>query len=101
LTAMLAPLGLQMVVQPAFDFRGRDAATEQPEVLADLEGDKAPRLLIFTSPRAVKFGLAQLPHDDQETENSRNRPIHCQCTERCRCVRQCTPCVRFHQRGIA
>ena len=60
---MLAPLGLQGVVQSAFDFRQRDVASDQPEVLADLEGDNAPRLLIFTSPRAVRFGLAQLPHE--------------------------------------
>ena len=60
---MLAPLGLQVVVQSAFDFQQRDVASEQPEVLVDLEGDNAPRLLIFTSPRAVKFGLAQLPHE--------------------------------------
>ncbi len=63
LEAMLAPLDLQVVVQPAFDFSRRDAASEQPEVLADLEDDKAPHLLIFTSPRAVKFSLAQLPHE--------------------------------------
>lgn len=60
---MLAPLGLQVVVQSAFDFRQRDVASDQPELLADLEGDNTPRLLIFTSPRAVKFGLAQLPHE--------------------------------------
>lgn len=63
LAAMLAPLGLQVVVQSAFDFRRRDVASEQPEVLADLEGDKAPHLLIFTSTRAVEFGLEQLPHE--------------------------------------
>ena len=63
LAAMLAPLDLQVVVQSAFDFRERDVACEQPEVLADLEGDNTPRLLIFTSPRAVKFGLAQLPQE--------------------------------------
>lgn len=60
---MLAPLGLQVVVQPAFDFRQRDAASEQPEVWADFTGGNAPRLLIFTSPRAVDFGLAQLPRE--------------------------------------
>jgi uroporphyrinogen-III synthase len=63
LAAMLAPLGLQVVVQSAFDFRERDVASEQPKVLADLAGDNTPRLLIFTSPRAVKFGLAQLPYE--------------------------------------
>lgn len=61
LAAMLTPLGLQVVLQPAFEFRERDAASEQPRVLADLEIDHASRLLIFTSTRAVKFGLAQLP----------------------------------------
>ena len=60
---MLAPLGLQVVVQSAFDFRERDVVSEQPGVLVDLERDNAPRLLIFTSPRSVKFGLAQLPHE--------------------------------------
>ena len=63
LAAMLAPLGLQVVVQSAFDFRQRDIAVEQPGVLAKLGRDNAPRLLIFTSPRAVKFGLEQLPHE--------------------------------------
>ena len=63
LAAMLAPLGVQVVVQSAFDFRGCDATSEQPEVLADLAGDKAPHLLIFTSIRAVEFGLEQLPRE--------------------------------------
>jgi uroporphyrinogen-III synthase len=63
LVAMLKPLGLPVVVQPAFEFQERDIATEQAEVLADIEGDKTSRLLIFTSPRAVKFGLGQLPNE--------------------------------------
>ena len=61
LAAMLTPLGLQVVVQPAFDFRECNAASDQPEVIAELGDDKAPHLLIFTSTRAVEFGLAQLP----------------------------------------
>ncbi len=60
---MLTPLGLQVVLQPAFEFRIRQAASEQPRVLADLENVNACRLLIFTSTRAVKFGLAQLSRD--------------------------------------
>ena len=36
LAAMLTPLGLQVVLQPAFEFRERDVASEQPRVLADL-----------------------------------------------------------------
>lgn len=63
LAAMLTPLGLRVVVQPAFDFRSCDVASEQPEVLADLGGAKVPHLLIFTSTRAVEFGLAQLPRE--------------------------------------
>lgn len=61
LAAMLAPLGIQAVVQPAFDFQELDAAARQPDIMAELgAGDRVP-LLIFTSPRAVQFGLGQLP----------------------------------------
>ena len=61
LAAMLSPLGLKIVIQPAFDFRELDASVEQPELLADLEAGGVKPLLIFTSPRAVSFGLRQLP----------------------------------------
>jgi hypothetical protein len=37
LAAMLSPLGLEVVIQPAFDFLQLDAAAEQPEVLAHLK----------------------------------------------------------------
>jgi uroporphyrinogen-III synthase len=63
LMAMLAPLGLQVVLQPAFDFQEQDIAAEQAGVLAELERDEKARLLIFTSPRSVKFGLRQLPQE--------------------------------------
>jgi len=61
LAAMLSPLGLEIVIQPAFDFRELNAAVEQPEMVADLEAGGVKPLLIFTSPRAVSFGLRQLP----------------------------------------
>jgi len=61
LAAMLAPLGMQAVIQPAFDFLQRDAAASQPAVMAALESGELAPLLIFTSPRAVQFGLGQLP----------------------------------------
>jgi uroporphyrinogen-III synthase len=61
LAAMLSPLGLEIVIQPAFDFRELDAVIEQPDVFADLEAGRMNPLLIFTSPRAVSFGLRQLP----------------------------------------
>jgi len=58
---MLSPLGLQLVIQPAFNFRELDVAAGQPGLLADLEAGSLSPLLIFTSPRAVSFGLGQLP----------------------------------------
>lgn len=61
LAEMLAPLGVQVVVQPAFDFREVDSAAAQPGLWAELEADNESRLLIFTSTRAVEFGLPQLP----------------------------------------
>jgi uroporphyrinogen-III synthase len=61
LAQMLAPLGVGAIVQPAFDFEPVDAAREQGKLLSELQAaDRAP-LLIFTSTRAVSFGLAQLP----------------------------------------
>jgi uroporphyrinogen-III synthase len=60
---MLKPLGLQVVVQPAFDFQEQDIASGQADVLADIGGGKTARLLVFTSPRAVRFGLSQLPQE--------------------------------------
>lgn len=61
LAAMLSPLGLEIVIQPAFDFRQLDVAVEQPELFPELEAGGVKPLLIFTSPRAVSFGLRQLP----------------------------------------
>ena len=61
LAAMLGPLGIEVVTQPAFDFESLDIAARQADVLADLESGSLVPLLIFTSPRAVSFGLGQLP----------------------------------------
>jgi len=63
LAAMLAPLGLQTVVQPAFDFVPLDVREDDPETCADLESATAADLVVFTSPRAVTHGLAQLPRE--------------------------------------
>lgn len=63
LAAMLAPLGLQTVVQPAFDYVALDAQQENPEACAALESATARDLVVFTSPRAVAHGLAQLPRE--------------------------------------
>ena len=61
LAAMLKPLGLQTVVQPAFNYFPQDIPFSQAEVYAEMEMAGAGTLLVFTSPRAVAHGLAQLP----------------------------------------
>jgi uroporphyrinogen-III synthase len=61
LRQMLSPLELDVVVQPAFDFISADARSAQPEDFAALVSAEPGDLLIFTSPRAVHFGLEQIP----------------------------------------
>jgi uroporphyrinogen-III synthase len=63
LAAMLAPLGLQTVVQPAFDYVALDAYKADPETCAELESSAAGDVVVFTSPRAVTHGLSQLPRE--------------------------------------
>lgn len=63
LAAMLAPLGLEAVIQPAFDYHPVDARNDAPEAFAELEAARSSDLLIFTSPRAVAMGLPQLPRE--------------------------------------
>jgi uroporphyrinogen-III synthase len=63
LAAMLAPLGLQSVVQPAFDYVALEARVQDPETYVELEAATATDLIVFTSPRAVTHGLAQLPRE--------------------------------------
>lgn len=60
---MLAPLGLQTVVQPAFDYVALDAQRADPQTCAELESSSGRDLVVFTSPRAVTHGLAQLPRE--------------------------------------
>jgi len=62
LAAMLVPLGLQTVVQPAFNYFPADIALAQKEIFAEMGRAGAGTLVVFTSPRAVEHGLAQLPH---------------------------------------
>jgi len=63
LAAMLVPLGLAAIVQPAFDYVPFDTRAEDPETWSELESAGAGGLVIFTSPRAVQHGLTQLPRD--------------------------------------
>ncbi len=59
LAALLAPLGVQVIVLPAFDFHQQDVVSLQPELMAELQSRQTAGLVIFTSPRAVSFGLPQ------------------------------------------
>jgi uroporphyrinogen-III synthase len=61
LAGMLAPLGLRAVVQPAFDYCALDARASDPAGYARLEAARPGDLVVFTSPRAVEYGLAQIP----------------------------------------
>lgn len=61
LAALLEPLGLTAVIQPAFDYRAADVPAGQSGDLDELERAGIDALLVFSSPRAVKFGLPQLP----------------------------------------
>ena len=63
LAAMLAPLGMQAVVQPAFDFLQRVAAASQPAVMAALESGELAPLLIFTSRRILR--IVERFHNEQ------------------------------------
>lgn len=63
LAAMLASLGLQTVVQPAFDYVALDPHQADPQTCAELESAAVSDVVIFTSPRAVTHGLAQLPRE--------------------------------------
>lgn len=58
LASMLASMGIESIVQPAQEFVTRKLSASELESLEALE---PPLLVIFTSPRAVEFGLRQLP----------------------------------------
>lgn len=61
LAALLGPLGLETVVQPAFDYVLVDFRASQPELAGEMERAGPDSLVVFTSPRAVAHGLDQLP----------------------------------------
>jgi len=61
LAAMLVPLGLQSVVQPAFSYFPLDARASQKETFDEMGMAGPDALLVFTSPRSVAHGLSQLP----------------------------------------
>ena len=58
LATRLKNFGIETIVQPAQEFRAREISASEME---DIAAMSAPFLLIFSSPRAVEFGLPQLP----------------------------------------
>lgn len=58
---MLAPIGLQAIVQPAFNFFPQDIKSSQSEIYGEMCTAGPATLVVFTSPRAVAHGLPQLP----------------------------------------
>ncbi|MBT8049453.1 MAG: uroporphyrinogen-III synthase [Xanthomonadales bacterium] len=61
LAAMLNTIGLQTVVQPAFSYFPVDARAAQKEMFDEIDMAGSGSLVVFTSPRSVAHGLAQLP----------------------------------------
>jgi len=61
LADMLSPLGLQTIVQPAFNFFQQDIQASQADIYDEMSMAGPGTLVIFTSPRAVAYGLSQLP----------------------------------------
>ena len=61
LAAMLTPLGLHAVVQPAFSYFPVDIRASQAGLVDELGRAGRDALIIFTSPRSVVHGLSQLP----------------------------------------
>jgi uroporphyrinogen-III synthase len=56
-------MGIECVIQPAFEYLQRSLADHQGADLDSLSKAGAGALVIFTSPRAVWYGLGQLPAD--------------------------------------
>jgi uroporphyrinogen-III synthase len=61
LADLLSPLGLRAIVQPAFDFHPLDFQVLQKAAFDKMQQSGPDTLVIFTSPRAVLFGVPQLP----------------------------------------
>jgi uroporphyrinogen-III synthase len=62
LANLLDPCGIHPIVMPLYTFLPRDPGLDMHKALAGLESRK---LAVFTSPRAVQFGLEHIPPDLQ------------------------------------
>lgn len=61
LAGMLSPLQVQCIILPAYDFLASTLFSDQVRIMRDAAQDNSRHLLIFTSPRAVQYGLDQVP----------------------------------------
>ena len=60
LAGMLKPLDIESIVLPAYDFLACDLFPDQVRVMENAARDQLSHLVVFTSPRAVQYGLRQV-----------------------------------------
>ncbi len=63
LAEMLAPSEAELIIMPAYEFYASPLFSDQISQLQQAAAGFPPPLLIFTSPRAVEYGLGQIPKD--------------------------------------
>ena len=63
LADLLAPSEAEVVILPAYDFHVSKLFSDQISQLQQAVAGPIPPLLVFTSPRAVEYGLDQIPRD--------------------------------------
>jgi uroporphyrinogen-III synthase len=56
-----SPLHVPSIILPAYEFLASTLFPDQVRIMRDAAQDSRPHLLIFTSPRAVQYGLDQIP----------------------------------------
>ena len=61
LAGMLKPLNIEGIVLPAYDFLACDVFPDQVSVMQNAARDQSSHLIVFTSPRAVQYGIRQVP----------------------------------------
>ena len=67
LAGQLAEHGLSSIIMPLYTF---SELAPSAEAIAALSRPALPRLAVFTSPRAVRFGLPHLPADQVHSNPS-------------------------------
>ena len=69
LASLLTPLQVESIILPAYDFLANTLFSDQIKTMHLVAQDGLPHLMIFTSPRAVQYGLGQIP--DELLKNAR------------------------------